>query len=436
MPDKQVKKESPEVVTLKNGIRVVAATLKERKSVAVGIWVAVGARHETQKLAGVSHYLEHLVFKGTHKRTANQIKESVEGVGGSLNAFTSEECTCFLVKSASRHFENVFDVLSDMVLSASLKEADIEKERTVILEEIKMTQDQPSQLADENLSELLWPEHVLGRPIAGTLKTVKGLTPDEIRNYRDRYYRPGLITVVAAGDIASKKLVSAVESRFGRTQALQEPQTAVFKGVQSKPKVKIFNKKTEQVHLALGLHSLPKEHPDQYALDLLNVVLGGNMSSRLFNEVREERGLAYDIGSYQRHFNETGAFMVSAGVDSKKLPEALKVILAELEKVREHLVKPDELKRAKEFYLGQLELGLENSMSQMLWIGESVLATGKPKALKEITRRVEATRLEDLKNIARRLFVRGSLNLSVVGEIPVSRQEDFLKVLSCFPHSA
>src|SRR3989338_3093429 len=196
-----------EIVELTSGIRVIAAPLKERSSVSVGIWIRVGARDEHPKISGISHFLEHLVFKGTSRRTAKQIKEAVEGVGGSLNAFTGEEYTCFLAKTTRRHFEEVFDVLSDMVLDASLKEEDIRKERTVVMEEIKMTQDQPSQYVEELLSEILWPAHALGRPIAGTLESVGNLTPGDIGGFRDRSYVPNLITIAAAGDISQKNLL-------------------------------------------------------------------------------------------------------------------------------------------------------------------------------------------------------------------------------------
>ena len=418
------------IVTLPNGIRVVAAPQKERQSVSLGIWVGVGGRDEQVRTAGISHFLEHIVFKGTHTRTANQIKESVEGVGGSLNAFTSEEYTCFLAKASYKHFESVFDVLSDMVLNASIKEEDVKKERTVIMEEIKMTQDQPSHLVDENLTEILWPEHPLGRPLAGTLDTVGALTRENLVAYRDRYYEPGLITVVAAGNVTQKALLKATELRFKGAGRGTVKDLELFSGLQNKSRVKIFKKDTEQVHLALGLHTFPKEHPDQYALDVLSVVLGGNMSSRLFNEVREERGLAYDIGAFVRRFQETGAFVVSAGVDNHKYDEALKVIIGELDKVTRQPVGADELKRSKEFYLGQLELGLENSMSQMLWVGENVVSLGRCKTSEEVVEHVEKVSAEDVRRVAKGLFKSKGLNLALVGAIDPEREKGLGDLLS------
>ncbi len=421
-----------QITTLENKLRVIAVPMKERNSVSTGIWVHVGARHEEPRLGGVSHFLEHIVFKGTHSRTANQIKESIEGVGGSMNAFTSEEYTCFLAKVGRKHFENVFDVLSDMVLHASLKDSDVEKERTVIMEEIKMTQDQPSQLADELLSEIVWEGHVLGRPIAGTLETVGAMSAKDIGGYRDIHYQPNSITIVAAGDINQDALLCSTQKNFSQKQKPPANQEEPFAKKQQKPKTKLFTKATEQTHLAMALHSPPRDHEDEYTLDILNVILGGNMSSRLFNEVREERGLAYDVGSGVRRYQETGAFVVSAGVDNKKVKEAIEVILKELEKISKEPVSADELRRAKDFYLGQLELGLENSMNQMLWAGENVVTLGRIRTVEEVLKRVEAVNPDHIRRVAQNLFKTSSLNLAIVG--PSKSEKEFGDLLH-FTHA-
>ncbi len=404
-----------ELTVLPSGMKVATAPLKDRRSVSVGIWVGVGGRDEEPILSGVSHFLEHLLFKGTEVRTAAQIKESVEGKGGSLNAFTSEEYTCFLAKASNRHFEGVFDVLADMVLNATLKEADIEKERTVVMEEIKMTQDQPSQLAEEFLSEEMWPDHPLGRPLTGTLETVGALKCSDIKNYKDRHYFPGLITIAAAGSVDHPRLLKIAESYFNRVQNQALKDRPLFLGRPSAATLRIFEKKTEQTHLALGVHSFSKEHKDEYALDILSVLLGGNMSSRLFNEVREERGLAYDIGSSVRKYHDTGAFVISAGVDNNKLIDAMELILKELEKAARTQASPGELERSKEFYLGQMDLGLENSMSNMLWVGESAVTLGRCRTPQEITTGVEAVTLEDLRRVSEELFIKRPFHLTVVG---------------------
>lgn len=420
-----------EIVKLANGVRVIAAPMKERTSISIGLWIQVGGRDEEPRISGISHFLEHLVFKGTSRRTAKQIKEAVEGVGGSLNAFTGEEYTCFLAKTTKRHFQEVFDVLSDMVLDASLNEEDIRKERTVVMEEIKMTQDQPSQYVEELLSEILWPEHALGRPIAGTLKSVGDLTRQDILRFRNWFYTPNLISVVAAGDISQGGLLQAAASRFlSATKPRAEKTLDLFRNPNLKPRVRLYSKAVEQTHLALGIPAFEKEHPDQYVLDVLNILLGGNMSSRLFNEVREERGLAYEIGSSERQYHETGALIVSAGVDNQKVKEALRVILNELVKTSEELVSPKELERAKEFYVGQLELGLESGMSRMLWMGENVLSLNRCKTLKEIVGRVDKITAPDLQRVAQMIFKSESLHLAAIGPKISESEEDLRKILT------
>lgn len=404
------------VKKLDNGIELVWAPLSGRRSVSVGVWVRVGGRDESPALSGASHFLEHLVFKGTHRRTTYQIKEEVEGKGGSLNAFTGEEYTCFLAKTTAAHFDQTFDVLADMVTGATLRPEDLEKERTVILEEIKMTQDQPSQLVDEILSEALWGGHALGRPIAGTVKTVGAMTREQITAFRDTYYRQPYLTVSAAGDIDLHKLETAVLRAFARPRAgVRAPKRELFRRSTAPARLRSLNKKTEQTHLCLGVPALPKDHPDEVPLDLLSVVLGGNMSSRLFNEVREERGLAYDIGSSLRRYTETGAFIVAAGVDGRKAPEAVGVVLKELEKVTRTDIGEAELRRAKDFYLGQLDLGLENTMNLMLWAGENALSSRTNRTLAQLRSKVERTTATDLRRIASRIFRTSALHLALVG---------------------
>lgn len=409
---------TPVLETRADGLRSAAIPMADRNSVSIGIWAAVGGRHETPEQSGISHFLEHIVFKGTRNRTASQIKESIEGVGGSLNAFTAEEHTCFLAKVSSKHFEDVLSVLADMVLSASIRKSDVDKERTVIQEEIKMTEDQPSQLVDEMLSQILWPDHPLGRPLAGTHETVAGISEKHLADYRDRHYTSANFTIVAAGGVRTPKFHESLEKLFipGRKSAatpLGEP----FRGGSKAPKVWARAKATEQTHLSLAAYSPEKGHPLEPASDLLSILMGGNMSSRLFNEVREERGLAYDIGSYVRKYHETGAFVVSAGVDHRKLSDALSVILEQLRRIADEPPGVEELKRAREFYLGQLELSLENTMNQMLYAGEFLLSMGRIKPLEEVIANISAVTPDGIREAARHIFQK-PFHLSVVGPDP------------------
>ncbi len=423
----------PDIRALNNGFRVVTAPMTNRKSVAIGIWAKVGGRDESPRVNGVSHFLEHLLFKGTTSRSAKEIKESVEGVGGSFNAFTSEEYTCYFAKVSSRHLESVLDVLCDMILNATLASGDIEKERSVILEEIKMTQDQPSQQVDELLTDLLWSGHALGMPLAGTERSVRGLTREDIVAYRDRLYVPPLLTVTAAGDVDARSFFKRVEKRLKGVPSAKNPKSfSRFKRRPRSPKLKLLSKKVEQTHLALGLHGFPKDHPEGYVTSVLGVLLGGNMSSRLFNEVREERGLAYEIGAYTKKYRDTGAFVVEAGVDNQKAFEALALILKELHRVTRERVPADELKRAKDFYLGQLELSLENSMDTMLWVGESIVCLGKWRRLEEVTRQIEKIQPEDLQRVARKIFQSRALHLAAIGPDAEKAEKRFQALLQ-FP---
>ncbi|OGW82533.1 MAG: hypothetical protein A3C47_04165 [Omnitrophica bacterium RIFCSPHIGHO2_02_FULL_51_18] len=422
-----------ETAKLPNGVRVVAAPLAGRKSAALGIWVHAGGRDESEKLNGVAHFLEHLVFKGTSRRTAKEIKEAIEGVGGSLNAFTSEEYTCFLSKTSERHLDQAFDVLSDMTLNALLEPKDIEKERAVIMEEIKMTQDLPSELVEEVFSELIWPGHALGRPLAGTLQSVGALKREGIQNFKSEFYNSHFITVAASGAVSLERLLALADRAFSKTGRAPKKRLDSFKSGRSGRRLKVLSKKTEQTHLVLGVHAQAKEHPDQYALDLLSVILGGNMSSRLFNEVREEKGLAYDIGSTVRRYHDTGAFMVSAGVDNRKPEEALRTILSELKKITREPPPKDELRRAKEFYTGQMELGLESAMSHMLWVGESMVCLGRCKTPGEVLERVAKITSGDIRRVARGIFKSDRCYLAAVGPRVDKMQKNFSKLLSDLP---
>ena len=419
-----------ESVKLPSGIRVVAVPLAERRSVSLGIWIHAGGRDESKEINGVAHFLEHMVFKGTSNRTAKEIKETIEGVGGSLNAFTSEEYTCFLSKTSGRHLGRAFEVLSDMVLNASFDPKDIEKERTVIMEEIKMTQDHPSELVEEVFSDLIWPDHALGRPLAGTLETVGKLARQDLINFRERFYASGHITIAASGAVKLKELVSLANSVFLKNVKTLKKHPDSFKSRQSSRCLKVLPKKTEQTHLVLGVHAPAKEHPDQYVLDILSVILGGNMSSRLFNEVREERGLAYDISSFVRRYHDTGAFVVSAGVDNRKPKEALQTIVDELRKIAKDAPPEEELIRAKEFYIGQMELGLESTMNHMLWVGESMLCLGRCKTPDEVIKQVARINPADIRRIARAIFKSENCNLAAVGPGVSQMQGSFLKQLS------
>lgn len=402
---------------LDNGLRVVSYAMPNMQSVALGVWIKVGGRYETEQNKGISHYLEHLLFKGTKKYSMRQIKESIEGVGGSLNGFTSEEVTCYLVKLPRKHLDLGLDILSDMVINPLLPQEEIEKERTVILEELKMYRDLPQSYVYDLLDELLWPDQILGMSVIGTVESVNSINKQALQSFKNSRYTASNIVVSAAGVLEHEKLVKRSEKIFSCLK-LSEPNTCIkAKEENLKSKLKILAKDTEQTHIAMGFHSFKRDDPLKYAQGLLHIILGGNMSSRLFNEVREKKGLAYEIGTHLKRFEDTGAFLVHAGIDNRKVTEAIPVILKELGQACEGLVSEDEFKRAKEFYLGQLELSLEDTMEHMLWIGESTVAINKTRSLQETIKEVNKVTRQDIKKAAGYIFKENKINLAAIGPI-------------------
>ncbi|MFA5199628.1 MAG: pitrilysin family protein [Candidatus Omnitrophota bacterium] len=406
---------------LKNGLRVVSQSFRGVQSASLGIWINTGGRFETAQYKGISHYLEHLLFKGSKKYSCRKIKESIEGVGGSLNGFTSEELTCYLVKIPCQYLEKALDILSDIVIKPCLKKEDIEKERTVILEELKMYRDLPQSYVYELLDELLWPGQPLGTPIIGTTDSVNRISRSILQDYQENHYTASNIVISAAGRLDHDRLVKKASALFSSSKAAKLNTFVPVKENQAKPQLKIFYKDTEQTHMALGFHSFKRDHPLKYAQWILYIVLGANMSSRLFNEVREKRGLAYEIGAALKKFSDTGAFLIHAGIDNSKVEDALSLIFKELSKTRKTLLGQDEFRRAKEFLLGQLALSLEDTMEYMLWLGESTACLGKAYTLEQVIKEVNKVSLEDVRQVARQVFRDNAINLALIGPLAPDR---------------
>ena len=391
--------------------------MPSRNSVSLGIWVSVGGRYEDERESGISHFIEHIVFKGTKSRSCTQIKQAIEGVGGNLNAFTSEECTVFLTKIPYQYFSQGLDVLSDMVLNPLLKEEDIEREKIVICEEIKMYLDLPMHYVHFLLSQLLWPNHPLGRFLAGSIETVQGIDKGKILDYHQKYYFPQNIIVAAAGNVEHKSIVEQCQEFFSNLSNSNRDNFLPVVDKQEKSQFNFFSKQTAQSHLCLGFPSFSRSHPQHYVLKILDVILGANMSSRLYQEVREERGLVYEIGSHTQEFQDSGLFSISAGVENKNLEETLKVVKDELEKVKKEEVKEEELKRAKEFFRGQLSLGLESTGNYMLAMGEELLSLDRTFSPDEILEQIDKISSKDLQEVSKQIFRKEKLNLAVIGEI-------------------
>lgn len=403
--------------TLKNGLKIVTKPMNYMESAAIAIWIRAGGRYENSSTSGISHLLEHLLFKGTVKRDMKAIKQEIEGRGGSFNGFTSEEFTCYLVKLLSKDIELGIDILSDMVLNPRLSSEEIQKEKNVIVEEINMYKDIPSQHVHEVLAELMWPNQPLGLPLAGTVESVKSLTKQNISEYKEAFYNPLNMLAICAGKVEEEHFAELCRKYLAPAVPKEVSKFSPVSYKQESPRLNLNYKDTEQTHVALGFHALDRFHPDKHALSILNVVLGANMSSRLFHVVRDELALCYEISSGVRKYEDAGAFTISAGVDDKKLLKALEVIMGILGSVKKEPVPGDELARAKEYYKGQLLLALEDTMSLMLWLGEKVIAGEKGLSVKKIMDSIDKVNQEDLMRVANSVFSEANLNLAVIGPV-------------------
>jgi len=415
--------------TLDNGLRLITATMPNTHSVSISFFIGAGSRYETEAQTGISHFIEHLCFRGTSKRpTAREISTAIEGVGGILNGGTDKELSIYWCKVAQPHFHLALDVLVDMLLNSRFNPADIEKERQVIIEEINMGNDTPPQRVAMLIDELLWPEHPLGRDIAGSKESVNAITRDMMLDYLAGQYQPCNTVVTVAGDIQQQEIVTAINQILGNwTNRQPVPEYSAYK---EKPaqQLRIETRDTEQVQLCLALPGLPLLHPKRFTLDLLNVILGGGMSSRLFTEIRDKLGLAYSIHSYVDHFLDTGSVIISAGVEIKNLPVAIKAILEQLSQLKEIIPEP-ELTKAKEFSKGRLLLRMEDSRSVAGWMGGQEILTGRILSIDEVVSIIDAITTEELQPLAQELLVGEKLRLAIVGPVPPDEPlEELLKL--------
>lgn len=402
------------ITQLPSGVRIVTAPMPHMESVALGVWIGVGGRYESKRLCGISHFIEHLLFKGTHRRNAKQISQTVEGLGGYLNAFTGEESTCYYAKASHRHLDTLLDVLSDMYLHPKFAAADIEKERQVIKEELLMYRDQPDHYVHELLTEAVWPNHPLGRSLAGTPESLDGLSRKMMLDFKARSYNAGNTVVAVAGHCEHEDIVERVAKALPMARISRVPHFEPARDGQRAARLRFLSKPVEQTHLAVAVRGYSRNDPRRYAMKLSSVILGENMSSRLFQTIRERYGLAYSIQSSTSYFDDTGALVISAGLDPKRLHKALRLLLRELQKLAQRPLSADELRRAKDYAIGQMRLGLESSSNQMMWIGEHLLAYGSVQTPDEVERKIEAVTIEDIQNVAADLFREQRLSAAVI----------------------
>ncbi|MEI6713850.1 MAG: pitrilysin family protein [Verrucomicrobiota bacterium] len=403
-----------EVSVLGNGVRIATATMPHLRGVCVGIWAAVGGRHEAAGECGLAHFLEHLLFKGTSKRSARELTTAVEGVGGYLNAFTTEDHTCYYAKAAAGHFGRLSDVLIEMYADSQFPENEVEREREVIGEEILSYKDVPSQWAEELLSSALWPRHPLGRPLTGTAETVARLGRPELKGFRDRYYTGANTIFTVAGPISHKEVLERVSGPLSRIPRGRKAK-AVAAPASTKSVLLVEQEDTEQAHLALGFHAMSRNDDLRYALRLLSVVLGENMSSRLFQTLRERYGYCYSVQSSTVLLEETGALSIFADLDAAKLPLAMKAIRRELDRLREVKVSKAELKRAQDFTIGQTEIALDSATQQISWMAESLMSHGRVVSPGEVERALLSVRPEDLLGVSNLCFKAERTGVALVG---------------------
>lgn len=419
-----------QVGRFKKGCPIAVATMPHVESVCVGLWFPSGSRYENAKVSGASHFVEHLLFKGTTHRTAKAISEAVEGIGGYLNAFTSEEMTCYYAGATVRHLPLLLDVLQDMIAHSTFPAAEVERERGVILEEIKMYEDQPSQVAQEGLNALLWPRHPLGRSIAGTKETVNDLTRNQLLAHRDKFFHPERMSIIIAGKVQLPEVQSMLDRAPSPFTSSSRPRTAhrftAWSAGGKVERLKIISKPIEQTHLALGLHAISRHDPRRFAVKLASVILGENMSSRLFQIIREKHGLAYAIGSHVSYFSDTGFLAITAGVENSRAVKAVQLILSTVKTLAERGPTKSELRRAKDYVTGQMWMGLESSSNQMMWLGEALLGYGRVHTPHELEQKVQAVTSREVQEALNLIAQDERLRLCVVG--PELKSKEFAAV--------
>ncbi len=418
---------------LSSGLRIVTEEERSVRSAAFGIWVNVGSRDETVSTAGASHFLEHLLFKGTKKRTSLEISSAIEAVGGETNAFTSKEYTCFYARVIDKDLPLAVDVISDLITSSVVKAVDVDAERKVVLEEIAMRDDDPSDLIHDLFLEKYYGDTPLGRPILGTVKSIKGMSRNTVFNYYRNRYKPEDLVVSVAGNVKHKNVVAMVEEALSKDSFLDQPKKD-FK-VRSSPQIKVAGKgevtllerKTEQAHIVYGVPGVARDDKRRFALSILSSALGGGMSSRLFQEIREKRGLAYSTYAYSQQFAGSGVLSFYVGCKPNKAKEAIKIIQSILYDVAENGLTSDEISRAKGAVSGSLVLSQEDTGSRMTRIGKSELVYGQVLSFDEILREISSVTPEQIKEIARQSLPT-SPTLALVG--PFRSASDFERLIS------
>jgi predicted Zn-dependent peptidase len=410
-----------------SGLRIVTEAMPAMRSVALGIWVDVGSRDERPGIAGASHFLEHLLFKGTKRRTARQIAEAFDAVGGDLNAFTAKEYTCYYCRVSDVDLPMAVDYMSDMLQHSVISAKDLEAERQVILEEINMRDDDPGDLIHDVFTEALWRDHPLGRPVLGTRETISAVGRDQIKRFHDRLYRPPHFVIAAAGNLDHEALCRLVEGEMEtgrRVSGTARKLRAAGDVPRAHAAVEVRHRPTEQAHISLGTNGYSRRDPRRFAFGVVNTILGGGMSSRLFQEIREKRGMAYSVFSYHTMYTEVGMFSIYAGTTPANATQVVEIARAQMDDIAGGGLTDDELERAKGHVKGSLVLSLEDTSGRMSRIGRSEISHGDILSVDEMIARTEAVTRQDAVETAAEVFG-GPVALAVIGPF---RKRDFAQV--------
>ncbi|GAB4257414.1 M16 family metallopeptidase [Thermincola ferriacetica] len=398
---------------LPNGIRVVTEEIPHVRSVSIGLWVGVGSRDETDENSGIAHFIEHMMFKGTKNRSAKQIAEELDAIGGQLNAFTAKEYTCYYAKTLDEHFPKSLDLLADMFFNSLYDPQEIDKERNVIIEEINMYEDAPDELIHDLFASTLWNNHPLGRSIIGTREVVEKINRADIISFLKTFYTPDQLVIAVAGNVKHDRVMELITPLFDR----MEGKSTARNYAKPVPVYQVATKKkdTEQVHLCIGVPGLPLDHEQIYSLYVLNSILGGGISSRLFQEIREERGLAYSVYSYHNSYKDAGLFSIYTGLSLKNIGPVVELITRELKQIKAGKVTEEEVFRAKEQLKGSLYLGLENVSNRMSRIGKSELCLGRIITPEEAVEKINRVGIKDVQLLAEQLFASDKMVLTSIG---------------------
>lgn len=406
------------LTTLPGGLRIATCEMPHAQTAAMGIWASVGGRHEPAPLNGISHFIEHMLFKGTARRSARRIMQEIEGVGGDMNAYTAEERTCYYATAAAEYFPRVCDVLCDIYVNPRFSKLDIERERSVIAEEIQMYRDEPSSHVQELLNATFWPHHPLGRPLTGTAETIESMGRTEFLSYRASHYHRASTVVSAAGKVRHDDVVARVARHLDSLGRGRKPAAKLPPAPPAHPRICIEARDIQQTQLAMALPAFSHKDDRRFAFHLLHIILGGNASSRLFQELRERRGICYSVSSHPLTLDDHGVLNISVGLDKKNLEKSLRLILAEFHALATKPVGAAELKRAKEYAVGSSRMSLERTSSQNMRLGSSVLVYGDIVDPETVHEKIRAVTAPEILSTAKEILSPARITLALVGPSP------------------